>query len=148
MNIQIVKTTDPTQLKVLMKEQYIELLPGPYTGESGNLNSIYFEEEVFGFFETIIERHNSSYSHYAFTEIAKPIWLKIIKDLTELSEELDLTDDNLIKNKIGFIFKDTESKFLKNLEVNKRKLNELTCQFVEWIQKTLREYNVITILGL
>ncbi|WP_179088476.1 hypothetical protein MKY66_11925 [Paenibacillus sp. FSL R5-0766] len=42
---------------------YIEVLPGKYLGQFWNEDSIYFDEEVFGFVEKTIENIFSGYDH-------------------------------------------------------------------------------------
>lgn len=50
---------------------YIEILPGRYKGNCWNKESIFFEEETFGYLERGIEMEFSKYDHFAFNEIPK-----------------------------------------------------------------------------
>ncbi len=60
---------------------YIELLPGKYEGTSWNEESVFFDEECFGFIERKIVRHCPKYDHYSFTDINRSTWEFILADL-------------------------------------------------------------------
>lgn len=146
--MQILRSTKPDELQALMKGQYIELLPGAYQGHCGTTQSIFFKEEEFGFFEPLIERHFPVYSHYAFTEVPKSVWRKIIADLGIWSEKLPYWTDEQIRKNVGFIFQNSEENFFRNAVDNKAQLKILTNQFVEWLREKLVDYESLTILGV
>jgi hypothetical protein len=128
---------------------FIELLPGRYSGNCWNDGSLFFDEETFGFFETVITKEAADYDHYAFTEISRPKWLRITARLKAFSSELravstwqDLPVD------IHFLFLGTESRFSENLEGNSRALAGVGTEIVRWAEQTLKEHDAITVLGM
>lgn len=128
---------------------YIEILPGSYKNKCWNNSSLFFEEEVFGYIEKIIEKHVANYDHYAFTEIDKERWLKIANDLDDLCNILSLiTSMSELKNYIGFLFNGSDKEFEENFQENKIALSELSLDFSLWIKYNIKEQGVITILGM
>jgi hypothetical protein len=128
---------------------YIEVLPGPYREQCWNEGSLFFEEEVFGYLEPIIQRHVETYDHYAFTEIKKEQWLAIINDFDKL--ELQLTSSKLVsdlQDQVGFIFKRGDERFSSNFDINKIALSKLISEFSKWIRAKTNEHDSITILGM
>ena len=136
------------ELESLKKGQYVELLPGTYKGHCGNIESIYFEEEVFGFLEPIIEHNFPPYSHYAFTEIPKSAWSKIIAEFSKLSEGINTFTDEQIRKNVGFIFKNSEQNFFENLDKNRIDLKILIDELVNWLGEQINQHESITVLGI
>ncbi|WP_339300803.1 hypothetical protein MKY92_11830 [Paenibacillus sp. FSL R5-0623] len=84
---------------------YIEVLPGKYLGHCWNENSIYFDEEVFGYIEKTIESIFSGYDHYAFNEIHRKTWEVILEDLKTFANLLDeKVTMELINEHVYFFF--------------------------------------------
>ncbi len=135
--------------KDLMGTCYMELFPGRDIREPWGNESIFFEEETFGFLENIIQSRVKTYDHYAYTEIEKMIWLQIILDLENLqnlSGKDPLKDE--FKNKIGFIFKDTEFEFFQDVEKNMQNFIQFLKDLVFWLKEKLKQHDAITILGI
>ncbi len=144
MDIKII--TDKNELK---GSCYIEILPGSYNGVCWNDASIFFDEEVFGLLEPTIAKHAPTYDHYAFTEIDKSTWFKIILDMKNIQFSLNsYNSPEEIKHHFGFIFKKTEDKFLKHFEANKKDVSLLLSNFTIWLKKQLSDNNVLTVLGI
>lgn len=124
-------------------------MPGAYSNQCWNENSLFFEEEVFGYFENIISRHAPSYDHYAFTEIDKEAWDKIIKDFQSLESTLDQYQsvDDLRKD-VGFLFIGSEARFAENFIYNKAALGRLLREVSIWISKESSQHRCVTVLGL
>ena len=93
---------------------YIELLPGKYIGKCWNADSIFFDEEVFGLFEPTIEMYAQGYDHWAFNEVGKESWLRIIADLEGIQKllEADVAPSEFCQH-LGFLFKNTKADFLQ-----------------------------------
>ena len=101
---------------------YMEVLPGKYDGKCWSDTSIFFDEDVFGLLEPIIERHAKGYDHFSFIEINKNAWLKIISDLERLLDLLKPeTSSEELRQHLGFLFKNTEIEFFENFDQNKKK---------------------------
>jgi hypothetical protein len=128
---------------------YMEILPGPYREKCWNEGSLFFEEEVFGYLEPIIQRHIENYDHYAFTEIKKEQWLAIANDFDKLEFQLTLSKSiSDFQNQVGFIFKRGDERFSSNFDINKIALSQLVSEFSKWIRAKTNEYDSITILGM
>lgn len=138
-----------TDLSRLEGSCYIEVLAGDYKGQCWNQGSLYFREEVFGYFERIISQYQPDYDHYSFTSINKTQCLRIIEHLRwlekTLAEAASLDD---ITAHIGFFFSDTDKCFESRFEDNKRALQQVTRQFCCWIETQLNHHQQITILGI
>lgn len=88
----------------------MELLPGSYKGESWGGESIFFDEETFGFLEPTIEKHVQNYDHYAFTEVARTTWQNIIFEFEFLLQIASSNaSEDVLKSKLGFVFKSTDN---------------------------------------
>jgi len=128
---------------------YIEVLPGKYLGECWNEKSIFFTEEVFGFIEKSIDIEFPEYDHYAFNEIHRENWFKILDQLDMLINSIneDVTLDQL-KMHVYFIFADTEQEFQQDFDNNILKVREIAKEFQIWIKEQLETYEYISILGI
>lgn len=128
---------------------YVELLPGAYQQLCWNANSLFFEEEVFGYLENIISRHLPSYDHYAFTEIDNETWSKIVLDFQTLESKLDQSHsiDDLLKD-VGFLFNGSETRFAEKFQENKAALRRLLSEVSIWITKEASQQGCVTVLGL
>jgi hypothetical protein len=128
---------------------YIEVLPGSYNGQCWNEGSLFFDEEVFGYLEPIIEKHVSAYNHYAFTEIEKTQWLAITDDFEHLNAQISSsTTISDFQEKVGFIFNGTGERFSMNFHSNKAVLIQLISEFISWVKIKLNQYTSLTILGI
>jgi hypothetical protein len=128
---------------------YVELLPGAYSNKCWNENSLFFEEEVFGYLENIISRHVPSYDHYAFTQIDKEAWDKIVSDFKSLESKLDQlhsVDDLAVD--VGFLFNGSETRFTEDFQENKVALGRLLSEVSVWILKEASKHGCVTVLGL
>lgn len=128
---------------------YVELLPGAYNNQCWNTNSLFFEEEVFGYLENIISRHVPSYDHYAFTEIDKETWSKIVLDFKSLEwrlHEFHSVDDML--EDVGFLFNGSETRFAEDFQENKAALGRLLSEVSVWIFNEASQHGRVTVLGL
>ena len=128
---------------------YVELLPGAYSNQCWNENSLFFEEEVFGYLEKMISRHVPSYDHYAFTEIDKETWSKIVLDFQTLESTLDQSHsiDDLLED-VGFLFNGSETRFAEEFQENKAALRRLLSEVSIWISKESSQHGCVTVLGL
>jgi hypothetical protein len=128
---------------------YVELLPGTYSNKCWNENSLFFEEEIFGYLENIISRHVPSYDHYAFTQIDKEAWGKIVSDFKSLESKLDqsLSLEDLHTD-VGFLFLGSEASFAENFQENKTDLGGVLNEVSIWLTKEASQHGCVTVLGL
>jgi hypothetical protein len=128
---------------------YIEVLPGPYKNQCWNDDSLFFDEEVFGYIEPIIERQVAAYDHYAFTEIEKERWFAIADDLEKLASALTSAESvSDLNDNVGFVFKGTDERFAATFDENKTALVQLFTKFSAWVRAQVNQYGSITILGI
>ncbi|MGW8956951.1 hypothetical protein [Paenibacillus sp. NPDC055715] len=128
---------------------YIEILPGRYLGQCWNDTSIFLTEEVFGFIEKSIESEYPTYDHYAFNEIQKEVWWRILGRLERVINLLEGHHKmNTLKEHIGFFFGCSKDEFIKDYENNIEKLRELINEFQTWIKEQLKSQNYISVLGI
>lgn len=133
---------------------YIELLPGKYRGKCWNSESVYFEEKHFGFLEPSVERHCSDYSRYAFVDIDRSTWEKILPDLEILGQSMTESSRLFtVRDRIGPFLTTAERRFL-NSEAgnwdaeNIDELRQTLGQFIQWARTVLQSYDTIAVLGL
>ncbi|MGG3306647.1 hypothetical protein ABER23_04370 [Paenibacillus lautus] len=128
---------------------YIEVLPGPYRNRCWNVDSIYMDEETFGYLESAVEKEYEPYDHYAFNELDAEIWRRIVNRLEETLIFLKgRPQAEELKEHIGFIFTSSETDFIEALEENMDQLIRLMQEFVDWITLQLQNHKVISILGI
>lgn len=116
-----------TDKKELEGTCYFEIMPGRYKGSCWKDGSIFFEEEVFSLIEPAFERHVPKYDHYAFTDISKEQWNKILEDLASTS-----MIDNFAQE------------FDSKREDTKKLIEELTV----WVLRQLEKEDYLAVLGL
>jgi hypothetical protein len=138
-----------TDFKYLEGTAYIEILPGLYEDECWNEGSLFLDEESFGFLERIIGRNVPDYNHYAFMEVEKHAWERIVAELNALLKQVHhaKSTSDFAEN-VLFYFKNTEADFQEEFETNRKRLEDLISEFNEWISNKLETEEVITILGL
>ena len=128
---------------------YIEVLPGKFANECWNSESVFFDEEHFGYIEPTIIRHCPEHDHYSFTDIRKSQWQDILVDLERLHARIDeasrLSD---IREEVGLFFATTEARFLESETENMSNLREMLIDFVRWARKTLETHDTIAVLGM
>ncbi len=128
---------------------FVELLPGRYKGTCWNNESIFFDEETFGFFEGIIEREAPDYDHYSFTEISRAKWLRIVARLRVFAAELRAVKSwQSLPTDTRLLFSNTEAKFAANLEAHVRALADASTQLADWLEHVLAEQDAVTVLGI
>ena len=128
---------------------YIELLPGKYKGHCWNDGSLFFEEEVFGYFEPTIEAHAQDFDHYAFTEVAATQCSAISDALKSLSAGISAaTQMQELPPQLGFLFNGTEERFSQNFEANSRALAALANELARWFTDQSSANECVTILGI
>jgi hypothetical protein len=128
---------------------FFELLPGPYTSECWNPGSLFLDEERFGYIEPIVERLVPEYDHYAFIEVTRPTWQRVIHELEELHAFLgDDSSLEALNGRVGFYYSDSEARFLSDLQGNSRRLRDMLLQLITWLNEQLEQHEVVSILGL
>lgn len=128
---------------------YIEILPATYKEKCWNEDSVFFDEEVFGYLEPILQKHVPTYDHYAFTEIGRDKWRAIIDDFEHLRSLLSsATSVADLHGRVGFRFGGTDERFGKEFRANKGALFVLVSEFTTWLRAKVIENESITILGI
>ena len=128
---------------------YFELLPGPYRNSCWGPDSVFLDEEGFGFVEPVFVRWCPTFDHYAFTEIGRPLWGDILKELDALADLLrgEPSDEN-IRATFGFFFGDTEENFFAHPRENRKALREMIESLAGWVRTKLEQHDVVSLLGL
>lgn len=128
---------------------YIELLPGKYKGICWTSDSLFLDEDTFGFFLDIIVKNVPNYDYYGFTEVTTTRWKSIIARLKDFAVELRAARNPAeLPADIGYFMKDTKQRFLADFHGNKQLLVQVVSDLVVWLESNLRHHNTITILGL
>lgn len=128
---------------------YFEFLPGPYREKCWGPNSVFLDEETFGFIEPYFEKHVPSYGHYSFVEIDRSVWLDILEDLDSLAEMLDGNPTNAdLSVDLGFFSEDTEREFYSHRAENIELLHATVRELSLWVQSKLDEFEVVSLLGV
>ncbi len=128
---------------------YIEIVPGKYQTKHWQKNSLFINEEAFGFIEPIFERFINGYDHYSMNDASKTEWLKIINELEELNELLSsATEFEDLFGKVGFIFSGTRDIFQRNFEENIKLLIQMNVELISWVKKVLNTHDHIAVLGI
>jgi len=128
---------------------YFELSLGKYKRVHWEDTSLFFDEEVFGLIEPVFDRHVAGYDHYDMMDANAEAWNMIIKDLLELKETLDNSQDiNDIFNSVGFCFGGTRDYFATHFSQCKSDLSVLIEELVVWASKNIKQHGHIAVLGL
>lgn len=98
---------------------YFEFLPGPYRDKCWNEGSVFLEEEVFGLVEPIIARHEPQFDHFAFVNIRRTTWERIIAELDQVSKSSD-----------------------------NREVSAMMAELVAWLREQLTHEQCISVLGI
>jgi hypothetical protein len=125
---------------------YIELLPGPFQDKCWNQGSIFVEEGIFGLFEDIIQRHEPRFDHFAFVEIRKYAWERIIIDFDRLENRLRKAREIADLKEEGFLFQ--ASAFAAEFNTNVNALASMLKELITWLREQLRIHEGISVLGM
>jgi hypothetical protein len=128
---------------------YVEIMLGKYKGACWNDESLFFEEEVFGYFEPCIERHVPEFDHYAFTEMNFNQCVLVassLRDLAVLAQSAVTTKQ--LEDKVGFIFQSSAHQFEKDFPENTSALAKLAEELADWLMYQASSHQHISILGL
>lgn len=128
---------------------YFELLPGKYKNKCWNKESVFLDEENFGFIEPIIESCVEKYGRYSLVEVNRERWERIIGELLSLRNKVRQSkriDD--LERDIGYFFTDTKERFAEQFHKSKKDFENMIGDLVRWIRRTLKEHERISILGL
>ncbi len=126
--------------------QYVEFLPGEDL-KPWSPGSRYVHEYTFCLFEGIFEKGIPEYDHFGSVVIAKPQWLPILCDITNLASELQTAGAHKISLPYGATLA-IQDVFERDLIKNQRALAALVSDLCTWIRDTLTATNCIGVLGL
>ncbi len=128
---------------------YFEVLPQKYEGVCWNNSSVYFNEETFLFFESIIYKIVPEYSHYGITVLNESNLLMLCEQIKLLLVKVkNATTFKEIINDEKIVTVSTEKVFDNNFEGSRAALLDVLNDFMEWILKNLTHSKEITILGV
>ncbi len=128
---------------------YIELLPGGYRDSCWNVGSLFFTEEVFGYFEPVIARHEPRFDHFAFVDVERSTWNAILDDLARVAQALRTAasiDD--VPPLVGFFYFGTKQEFAASFRENADSLAALLDELGLWLQHQLSREHKVAVLGL
>ncbi|HYW06003.1 MAG TPA: hypothetical protein VE913_03550 [Longimicrobium sp.] len=128
---------------------YIELLPGGYRDSCWNVGSVFLTEEVFGYVEPIIERHEPRFDHFAFVDVERSTWDAILDDFAELARALRAAasaDD--VAPLLGFFYLGTREQFAASFRENADTLAALLDELRIWLREQLARESVVAVLGM
>jgi hypothetical protein len=128
---------------------YIELLPGGYRDACWNAGSVFFTEEVFGYFEPVIERHEPRFDHFAFVDVERSTWNAILHDLAHVARALRAAssiDD--VPPLVGFFYLGTKQEFAASFRENADALAALLDELGIWLQEQLSREDAVAVLGM
>jgi hypothetical protein len=128
------------------------LCPGKYIGRQSRNEAIFIPEGAFGCIEPTIKECSAhfsrKYSHWGITEIPRDEWTEVIQMLGVLQAEAARASSPEELLKALPLPETMELEFKLHFEVNRNGLCNLLDQLLAWLQKTLREDNSISVLGL
>ncbi|HEX8830885.1 MAG TPA: hypothetical protein VF705_06960 [Longimicrobium sp.] len=128
---------------------YIELVPGGYRDSCWNEGSVFFTEEVFGFIEPIIERHEPRFDHFAFVDVERSTWNAILDDVAELERALRAAHSvDEVAPLMGFFYLGTKGDFAAAFRENADALAAVLHELRVWLREQLSRENVVAILGM
>ncbi|HEY0152820.1 MAG TPA: hypothetical protein VGB92_12540 [Longimicrobium sp.] len=128
---------------------YIELLPGGYHDSCWNEGSVFLTEEVFGYFEPIIERHEPRFDHFAFVDVERSTWNAILDDMAGVARGLRAAasiDD--VPPLVGFFYLGTKKEFAASFRDNADALATLLDELGVWLREQLSREEVVAVLGM
>lgn len=128
---------------------YIELLPGGYRDSCWNAGSLFFTEEVFGYVEPIIERHEPRFDHFAFVDVERSAWDAILNDLAHVERALRAAasiDD--VPPLVGFFYPGTKQEFAASFRDNADALAALLAELGLWLREQLSRNHIVAVLGM
>ncbi len=128
---------------------FFEFQKGKHDGTHWKKDSVYIFEEFICFIEQSFQKNINNYSHYSFSDVNKSDWQVITEELKDLTKKIKASknfDD--ISRHLKFYFKHDYHRFELNFEINKNDLAQMLNDFISWINKTLKDYNHISILGI
>jgi hypothetical protein len=138
-----------TEKSELEGTAYVELLPGKYKDLCWNDGSLFFEEEVFGYFEPCIKRHVPDFDHYAFTEMDASQCALVASGLRDMAVLVQsATRVEQLQKHVGFIFQGSEQRFENDLPENVSVLARLAEELADWLVVQASSHEHVSILGL
>ena len=128
---------------------YIELLPGGYHESCWNPGSVFLTEEVFGYIEPMVERHEPRFDHFAFVDIERDTWTRILEDLAVQADALrSARSPAQLSPEPLFFYPGTRDAFTADFRANATRLADLIDELGTWIREQLRTHEVIAVLGM
>ena len=97
----------------------------------------------------MIEAHEPTFDHYAFTDVPRAAWRPIVAEFVALASALDAaTSVDDVRERVRFVFISSEDRFAADLVPNARALASLVRELVPWIEDQLTRHDTIAILGI
>ncbi|MDN3575436.1 hypothetical protein QWZ03_01440 [Chitinimonas viridis] len=138
------------------KEQVIsglvmELVPGPLSEPESRKESIFLDEDAFGFLEPCVVvawPGYAKYGHWGDTEIPVEVWGDIITLLSELHGSLERSSAPEEVKGLGFIFDDVEKYFIENFSNLRSKILIFIDELICWLKSKIVRCQYISIIGV
>ncbi|MCY1389457.1 hypothetical protein D3C76_1053460 [compost metagenome] len=125
----------------------MELVP---SGNNGKDQSVFLDEDFFGFFEPLIFKHYppyANYGHWGESRISAEIWRKITEDVDSLLVELALASDGSVFKGRFWFYEWSEDEFLLRFNNFKDGLIKGGGELSRWLKKNI-DNGDITIIGV
>jgi hypothetical protein len=111
-------------------------------------DSIYIDEDVFGYIEQVIRGRCPKLAHWGITEIPRANWLDIVSDLSMLQGALASGKSIEDVITLGFVFEHLKADFSANFDVYKIALVEFITRLCEWIHRQIESNDILTVYGI
>jgi hypothetical protein len=111
---------------------------------------VFVQEQVFCLIESALQRHHPGFDHYSSATIPESEWVLIIRQLEELARRARASDSlaDLRKAGVGFHRRGVDAQFEQDLRHNSVALADLAEELASWLQRTLAEHEVVSVLGM
>jgi hypothetical protein len=110
---------------------------------------VFLTEEVFGYFERIIARHEPRFDHFAFMDVERATWNAILDDMAGVARALRAAatiDD--VPPIVGFYYLGTKREFAASFRENADALAALLDELGAWLREQLSREEVVAVLGM
>jgi hypothetical protein len=127
---------------------YFEFLPGKYRNKCWNQGSVFLSEEAYDLLEACFSENIKGYDHYAFMEADQDAIEKIIHCLNKLEKQIEKSISAEGLSNSMKINNYQRSELELNWPESKYRLKAMVEDINHWLQKVIKENEVISILGM
>jgi hypothetical protein len=129
---------------------FYEFYAGVFNDNHWHKDSVFLQDEVFHYIEPTISKHAPNLDWYGPTRIPREIWVLIIEDLEGLYKAIEKAiDAEQLEGLIRFVATETgKTEFVQGFDINKRALQIVIHDLVEWLQRKLEHHSTVWVLGI